>query len=232
MPAAARGLQAGLLAGLLALGHGARVIGIDVDAQPERVRADVCRVGREAAALLGIADRWRDDAVEVAGEWSAGAYGVADAVTEEAMRLAARTEGLVVDPVYAGKGMAGLIGSGPGGSFRTGRDGGVGAHGGLAGGVRVFGDDGAGCRVSAVRPRVFARGRLWIATAPSGPRDDDVGRLCANGERFSWLRRSGERRLRAAEGRCRGGAAWRGRRRCGRRLARRAGRACAPSSRA
>ena len=104
------GTQAGLVVGLLALGHGARVIGIDVDAQPERVRADVCRVGREAAALLGIADRWRDEAVEVAGGWSAGAYGVADAGTEEAIRLAARTEGLVVDPVYAGKGMTGLIG--------------------------------------------------------------------------------------------------------------------------
>jgi L-cysteate sulfo-lyase len=100
------GTQAGLIAGLLALGHGAHVIGIDVDAQPERVRRDVCRVGREAAKLLGVEDRWRDEAVEVAGDWSAGAYGVADATTEEAIRLTARMEALALDPVYAGKGMA------------------------------------------------------------------------------------------------------------------------------
>jgi L-cysteate sulfo-lyase len=104
------GTQAGLLAGLLALDHPARVIGVDVDAQPERVRADVCRVGRQAAALLGIAHRWKDERVEVAAQWSAGAYGVADETTEEAIRLAARCEGLALDPVYSGKSMAGLIG--------------------------------------------------------------------------------------------------------------------------
>jgi L-cysteate sulfo-lyase len=112
------GTQAGLVAGLLALEHPARVIGIDVDAQPERVRADVCRVGREAAALLGVAHRWIDERVEVAAGWSAGAYGVADATTEQAIRLAARCEALALDPVYSGKGMAGLIGLARQGRFR------------------------------------------------------------------------------------------------------------------
>ena len=103
------GTQAGLLAGLLAKNHSARVIGIDVDAQAARVRADVGRIGREAAARLGCEEKWSDDLVEVAGGWSGPAYGVADAATAEAMRLAARLEGLVVDPVYSGKGLAGLI---------------------------------------------------------------------------------------------------------------------------
>ncbi len=114
------GTQAGLIAGLLALGHSAQVIGIDVDAQPDRVRTDVCRVGRAAAALLGIEDHWQDGYVEVAGEWSAGAYGVADESTEAAIRLAARTEALALDPVYAGKGMAGLIGLARQGRFPSG----------------------------------------------------------------------------------------------------------------
>jgi L-cysteate sulfo-lyase len=48
--------------------------------------------------------------VEVVGRWSGPAYGVADATTEEAVRLAAQLEGLALDPVYSGKGMAGLIG--------------------------------------------------------------------------------------------------------------------------
>lgn len=114
------GTQAGLVAGLLALGHPARVIGIDVDAQPERVEADVCRVGREAAALLGVGDRWSDGLVEVAAGWSAGAYGRADSTTEEAIRLAARLEALALDPVYSGKGMAGLIGLARAGRFAAG----------------------------------------------------------------------------------------------------------------
>jgi L-cysteate sulfo-lyase len=113
------GTQAGLLAGLLALGHPARVIGIDVDAQAARVAADVRRVGREAATLLGVGDGWDDGVVEVAGTWCGPGYGLPDAATEEALRLAARLEGLALDPVYAGKGMAGLIGLARAGRFAS-----------------------------------------------------------------------------------------------------------------
>jgi L-cysteate sulfo-lyase len=111
------GTQAGLLAGLLALGHGARVIGIDVDAQAARVAADVRRVGREAAALLGVGDRWDDAAVEVAGDWCGPGYGLPDATTDEAIHLAAHLEAFALDPVYAGMGMAGLIGLARAGRF-------------------------------------------------------------------------------------------------------------------
>ena len=114
------GTQAGLLAGLLALGHPANVIGVDVDAQAARVASDVKRVGREAAAMLGIDDGWIDSMVEVAGDWSGPAYGEADASTEEAIQLAARLEGLALDLVYSGKAMAGLIGLARQGWFRTG----------------------------------------------------------------------------------------------------------------
>ena len=114
------GSQAGLLAGLLALGHPARVIGIDVDAQAARVAADVRRVGRESAGLLGVAARWDDACVEVADAWCGPGYGMPDAATDEAIALAARLEGLALDPVYAGKGMAGLIGLARAGRF--GRD--------------------------------------------------------------------------------------------------------------
>jgi L-cysteate sulfo-lyase len=111
------GTQAGLLAGLLALRHPARVIGIDVDAQAARVAADVRRVGREAAGLLGVAARWYDACVEVAGDWCGPGYGMPDTTTDEAIALAARLEGFALDPVYAGKGMAGLIGLARAGRF-------------------------------------------------------------------------------------------------------------------
>lgn len=115
------GTQAGLIAGLLALGHPARVIGIDVDAQPAHVSANVRRIGRETAALLNVGDRWNDDFVEVVSAWSAGRYGVADESTEAAIRLAARLEGLALDPVYTGKSMARLIGLTQQGRFASGR---------------------------------------------------------------------------------------------------------------
>jgi L-cysteate sulfo-lyase len=111
------GTQAGLLAGLLAMGHPARVIGIDVDAQAPRVAADVRRVGRAAAALLGVAEKWDDACVEVADAWCGAAYGVPDATTDEAIHLGARLEGFALDPVYAGKGLAGLIGLARAGFF-------------------------------------------------------------------------------------------------------------------
>jgi L-cysteate sulfo-lyase len=113
------GTQAGLLAGVLALGHSAWVIGVDVDAQAARVAADVRRMGHEAAALLGVAERWDDACVEVVGDWCGPAFGVPDATTDEAIRLAARSEGLALDPVYAGKGLAGLIGLARAGRFRA-----------------------------------------------------------------------------------------------------------------
>jgi len=114
------GTQAGLLAGLVALEHSARVIGVDVDAQPDRIAAEVSRIGREAAELLGAADRWDEARVEVAADWSAGGYGAADAATEEAIRLAARLEGLALDPVYTGKSMAAVIALARQGRFRAG----------------------------------------------------------------------------------------------------------------
>jgi len=104
------GTQAGILAMLAALDHPMRCIGVDVDAQPERVAADVKRIGGAAADLLGVNARWSDARVEIAAGYSGPSYGEPDAGTLEAIGLAARLEGLVLDPVYSGKGMAGLIG--------------------------------------------------------------------------------------------------------------------------
>jgi len=104
------GTQAGIVAMLAALGHPMRCIGVDVDAQPARVASDVRRIGREAASLLGAEARWDDDRVEIAAGYAGPAYGVPDAGTLEAIGLAARLEAFALDPVYAGKGMAGLIG--------------------------------------------------------------------------------------------------------------------------
>jgi L-cysteate sulfo-lyase len=99
--------QAGLVVGARACLPHTRIVGIDIDAEPERVRADVLAYAKGAADLL---DQPFDPAdVEVVAGHAGPAYGVPHAATIEAIKLGARLEGLVLDPVYSAKGLAGLI---------------------------------------------------------------------------------------------------------------------------
>jgi L-cysteate sulfo-lyase len=101
------GTQAGLALGASLCLPETRVVGIDIDAEPERVRADVVAYGHAAAERLGLT---LDEArVEVVAGHAGPAYGVPHAATLEAIRLAGRLEAMPVDPVYSGKGLAGLI---------------------------------------------------------------------------------------------------------------------------
>jgi L-cysteate sulfo-lyase len=99
--------QAGLVLAAAACLPQTRVVGIDIDAEPSRVRADVIAYGHEAARLAAVA--FDETRVEVVAGHAGPAYGVPHAATIDAIKLAARLEGLVLDPVYSGKGMAGLI---------------------------------------------------------------------------------------------------------------------------
>ncbi|QPF93373.1 D-cysteine desulfhydrase family protein [Bradyrhizobium commune] len=101
------GTQAGLVVGAAVAMPDTKVIGIDIDAEPARVRADVVTLARQAADLLG-AD-FDEAMVEVVAGHAGPAYGVPHAATIEAIRLAGQSEALVLDPVYSGKGLAGLI---------------------------------------------------------------------------------------------------------------------------
>ncbi|MGE0718415.1 MAG: D-cysteine desulfhydrase family protein [Alphaproteobacteria bacterium] len=101
------GTQAGLVLGASICLPGTAIVGIDIDAEPQRVRKDVVGLYRDAAALIGAP--FEEKAVDVLAGHAGPAYGVPHAATREAILLAARLEGLVVDPVYSGKGLAGLI---------------------------------------------------------------------------------------------------------------------------
>ncbi|MGW4030720.1 1-aminocyclopropane-1-carboxylate deaminase [Streptomyces sp. NPDC004838] len=107
------GTQAGMIAGFAALeeagGRPRRVLGIDASAAPARTREQIGRIARNTASLIGVERGPADDDIELDERYHAGTYGVPDEVTLEAMRLAARTEGMVTDPVYEGKSMAGMI---------------------------------------------------------------------------------------------------------------------------
>ncbi len=86
-----------------------RVLGIDASAKPAETRAQVLRIARGTAALLGVRRDLTEDDVELHEGYHGGVYGIPDGATLEAMRLAARLEGLITDPVYEGKSMAGLV---------------------------------------------------------------------------------------------------------------------------
>lgn len=114
------GTQAGLAVGAALALPDTRIVGIDIDAEPGRVRADVCRYAAEAATLLDMA--FADDAVEVVAGHAGPAYGVPHDATIEALRLGASLEALVLDPVYSAKGLAGLIALIRAGRWTSGQD--------------------------------------------------------------------------------------------------------------
>lgn len=99
--------QAGLVVGATACLPDTRVVGIDIDAEPERVRADVMTYGHGAADLLGL--KFDEARVEVVAGHAGPGYGIPHAATIEAIKLAGKLEALPLDPVYSGKGLAGLI---------------------------------------------------------------------------------------------------------------------------
>jgi 1-aminocyclopropane-1-carboxylate deaminase len=105
--------QAGMIAGFAALreqgGPGRRIIGVDASAEPTQTREQVARLARNTAELIGVAGEIPEDDIVLDERYHAGVYGVPDERTVEAMRLAARTEGMITDPVYEGKSMAALI---------------------------------------------------------------------------------------------------------------------------
>ncbi|MEM7019751.1 MAG: D-cysteine desulfhydrase family protein [Pseudomonadota bacterium] len=101
------GTQAGLAIGVAACLPHTKVVGIDIDAEPARVKADVIKHASAAAALLDI--DFTETSIEVVAGLSGPGYGIPHAKTISAIHLMGRLEGLIVDPVYSGKGLAGLI---------------------------------------------------------------------------------------------------------------------------
>ena len=101
--------HAGMLVGFAKDGRARRVIGIDASATPAQTRAQVLEIARNTADLVGLGHAITADDVVLEEGYAHPAYGVPSAETNDAIRLAARTEGMMTDPVYEGKSMQGLI---------------------------------------------------------------------------------------------------------------------------
>jgi 1-aminocyclopropane-1-carboxylate deaminase len=86
-----------------------RVIGIDASAKIDETRDQVARIARNTASLIDVGRDLRDDEITVLDGWAGDYYGIPVESTDEAMFLTGRLEGVILDPVYEGKSMAGLI---------------------------------------------------------------------------------------------------------------------------
>jgi 1-aminocyclopropane-1-carboxylate deaminase len=101
--------QAGMIAGFAGQERERRVLGIDASATVRQTWEQIARIARRTARLIGLDRELRDDEIVLLDEWHAGTYGIPDAKTIDAIRLCARLEGMLTDPVYEGKSMAALI---------------------------------------------------------------------------------------------------------------------------
>ena len=104
------GTQAGLVAGLAGANSGIAVLGVGVRAARETQENNVFELARATADYLGLAEVVKREQVVADCDYVGRGYGIPAPSTIEAIELLARTEGILLDPVYSGKGMAGLIG--------------------------------------------------------------------------------------------------------------------------
>ena len=101
--------QAGMIAGFAGQARPRRVIGIDASARLTETRDQVGRIARHTAEQIGLGRELRDDEITVLEGWAGDRYGIPVQSTIDAILLSGRLEGMIIDPVYEGKSMAGLI---------------------------------------------------------------------------------------------------------------------------
>jgi 1-aminocyclopropane-1-carboxylate deaminase len=101
--------QAGMVVGFAADGRADRVIGIDASAMPEKTKAQILRIAQNTAKLVELGRDINADDVVLDARYAGPAYGLPNEGTMAAIRLCARQEGMLTDPVYEGKSMHGMI---------------------------------------------------------------------------------------------------------------------------
>jgi 1-aminocyclopropane-1-carboxylate deaminase len=101
--------HAGMVVGFAKDGRARNVIGIDASCTPEQTHAQVLDIAKKTAELIALGQEITADDVVLKTEYSYPVYGVPSDETNDAIRLCARLEGMMTDPVYEGKSMQGLI---------------------------------------------------------------------------------------------------------------------------
>ncbi len=103
------GTQAGLAVGAKATGYTGQVLGISVDEKREDLQTKAARLATETAAHLGQIMKFTPGDMDVNADYLGAGYAVLGEPERDAIRLAAQTEGLLLDPVYTGRAFAGMM---------------------------------------------------------------------------------------------------------------------------
>jgi len=103
------GTQAGLALGAEQTGFPGRILGISVDKPADELTQTIMALANQTAAWLGIDKKIESADVLVNDAYCQAGYGILQPAEVEAIRLFARTEGILLDPVYTGRAAAGLI---------------------------------------------------------------------------------------------------------------------------
>ncbi|MEE2949918.1 MAG: 1-aminocyclopropane-1-carboxylate deaminase [Pseudomonadota bacterium] len=101
--------HAGMTVGFAKDGRAEKVIGIDASATPAQTKAQVVEIARRTADLVKLGREIEERDVVLVEDYAYPIYGVPSEETKEAIRLCARLEGMITDPVYEGKSMQGMI---------------------------------------------------------------------------------------------------------------------------
>lgn len=101
--------QAGMVVGFAADGRADRVIGIDASAKPEQTHAQILRIAKHTAGLVELDRDIVAADVVLDTRYGGPEYGLPSEGTLDAIRLCAKCEGMMTDPVYEGKSMHGMI---------------------------------------------------------------------------------------------------------------------------
>jgi len=103
-----RSTHAGMVVGFIADGRERHVIGIDASCTPAQTKAQVLDIARKTSILIGGKPISEDDIV-LKEDYAYPVYGVPSKETVEAIRLSARLEAMITDPMYEGKSMQGMV---------------------------------------------------------------------------------------------------------------------------
>ncbi len=101
--------HAGMVVGFARDGRARNVIGIDASGTPEQTHAQVLDIAQKTADLIELGQDIMVDDIVLKTDYAYPVYGVPSDETNDAIRLCARLEGMMTDPVYEGKSMQGMI---------------------------------------------------------------------------------------------------------------------------
>jgi L-cysteate sulfo-lyase len=108
------GTQAGLVVGAYMAGFRGKITGISIDQGPDetcdyKYKAFVLDIANSAAQMLDVNHKFESQDIEINYHYLGKGYGVVGELEQEAIPLLARTEGILVGPVYTGRALGGLI---------------------------------------------------------------------------------------------------------------------------